>query len=82
MGSVLDFARGVSRRPKEAWKVALHRVKRLSDVTLAETPARFWVSRDGGVPWATHRVQTAAQADTAMRRRLHRIERKLNQPKT
>lgn len=70
-----------SRRPKEARKVTLYRVKRLCDLALAETTARFGVSSYGSVAWATHQVRTAVHPDVTKRRRVHRIEQELNQPK-
>lgn len=71
--------RGQASDPR---KVAMSLVRRLCDLTLAETAARFGVGSYGMVAWVAHEVGTAVRTDAALHRRPHHIEQALNQSKT
>ncbi len=79
--AVENLVCGGRGQASEARKAAMYLVKRLCDVTLAETAEHFGVGSDGAVGWACHAVRSAIKMDGPFRERVEQVQALINQQK-
>ncbi len=79
--AVENLVRGGRGQASEARKAAMYLVKRLCDLTLAETAEHFGVGSYGAVGWACHAVRSAIKVDGPFRERVEQVQALINQQK-